>query len=337
MPSTTSTRQERQAVEIALEEPILEGECLCGCRQPVTRRFLPGHDARLKGRLLRLARGTDPADALVALRVLGWDRLLTGNRTTRRAARADTAGRRFGIEIELQLPRGMSRHTLAGRIAAASIPCEAENYNHHTRRHWKVTTDSSIGGNGAEVVSPPMSGADGLAQLATVLQVLRDAGCTVDVRCGIHVHIEASGMDRRQIAAVVRFYADRQSTFSAFQPPSRRDGRWCRDLTERHMAAVDSAFADSDNYQLRYMDRYRSVNVASYPKYGTIEHRQMAGSLSTKKITAWVELLLAMFAAVVEARPVGTSISEMLLELDLPEWVRTHFARRAAAFGFAVA
>jgi predicted nuclease with RNAse H fold len=45
--------------------------CGCGCRAPVSRRFLPGHDAKLKSRLLRAARLGDTV-AELQLRQLGW-------------------------------------------------------------------------------------------------------------------------------------------------------------------------------------------------------------------------------------------------------------------------
>jgi hypothetical protein len=52
-------------------EPEAPGLCECGCGAPVRRRFLPGHDAILKSRLLREARAGDAAKR--ALRRLGWN------------------------------------------------------------------------------------------------------------------------------------------------------------------------------------------------------------------------------------------------------------------------
>lgn len=48
--------------------------CECGCGRPVRRRFLPGHDARLRSRLLRGARAG--AAARKELARLGWSRAL---------------------------------------------------------------------------------------------------------------------------------------------------------------------------------------------------------------------------------------------------------------------
>jgi hypothetical protein len=52
--------------------------CECGCGAAVRRRFLPGHDARLRGRLVREARAGDLAHAELAR--LGWLRYIEKER-----------------------------------------------------------------------------------------------------------------------------------------------------------------------------------------------------------------------------------------------------------------
>lgn len=49
--------------------------CGCGCGKPVKRRFLPGHDAKLKSRLLKEARGGSEA-AKRNLEENGWSHFL---------------------------------------------------------------------------------------------------------------------------------------------------------------------------------------------------------------------------------------------------------------------
>ena len=54
--------------------------CGCGCGELVTRRFKPGHDARLKGEMLRAYRSGDPVDKQRAQLIAndnGWERYLT--------------------------------------------------------------------------------------------------------------------------------------------------------------------------------------------------------------------------------------------------------------------
>jgi hypothetical protein len=41
---------------------------------------------------------------------------------------------------------------------------------------------------------------------------------------------------------------------------------------------------------MRHFDRYRTVNVTAYPKYGSIEFRQHQGTLSYAKMLRWVKL-----------------------------------------------
>lgn len=47
-------------------------KCRCGCGSPVARRFLPGHDAKLKSYLVKEARAGRAA-ARAELRELGWE------------------------------------------------------------------------------------------------------------------------------------------------------------------------------------------------------------------------------------------------------------------------
>jgi hypothetical protein len=65
-------RYRRCAAPGAGPEPDAAGLCECGCGAPVRRRFLPGHDAILKSRLLAATRAGD--DARTQLERLGWNR-----------------------------------------------------------------------------------------------------------------------------------------------------------------------------------------------------------------------------------------------------------------------
>lgn len=51
--------------------PTTGNLCECGCGEPVARRFLPGHDAKLKSRLRREARAGS-ADAMAELLRRRW-------------------------------------------------------------------------------------------------------------------------------------------------------------------------------------------------------------------------------------------------------------------------
>lgn len=52
--------------------PTTGRKCRCGCGSAVARRFLPGHDAKLKSALVMRARAQD-TEAMAELTELGWD------------------------------------------------------------------------------------------------------------------------------------------------------------------------------------------------------------------------------------------------------------------------
>lgn len=55
--------------------PITGRKCGCGCGAPVKRKFLPGHDAKLKSRLLKEARDGS-GEAKRNLEEWGWSHFL---------------------------------------------------------------------------------------------------------------------------------------------------------------------------------------------------------------------------------------------------------------------
>ena len=77
-----------------------------------------------------------------------------------------TFTRKFGIEIEAY---NCSRERLARELREAGIEVTVEGYNHTTRPHWKLVTDSSLNGNDTfELVSPILVGEAGLRELEKV-------------------------------------------------------------------------------------------------------------------------------------------------------------------------
>ena len=64
---------------------------------------------------------------------------------------------KFGIEIEAY---NCNMERLARELREAGIHVAVEGYNHATRDHWKLVTDSSLQGNNTfELVSPILVGA----------------------------------------------------------------------------------------------------------------------------------------------------------------------------------
>lgn len=240
--------------------------------------------------------------------------------------------RRFGVEVEFT---GTSRREVEQKLRELdpSFPVEVQGYNHRVQSVWKLITDASVSagteGAGLEAVSPILSGPEGYAQLATLLKAIKLAGGTVDKSCGVHVHHDANDMSPLAVANMVTFYAKNQRMMDLMVSKSRRSteyNRYCRPLGNTETAEVESAVKGATPEELREaygplnrFDRFRTINVTSYPKYGTLEIRQHQGTLNAKKISAWVKVGQAMMVAAIAQNdgptPIFTELPELLAYL----------------------
>lgn len=229
-------------------------------------------------------------------------------------------GRRFGVEIEFS---GISRSEAEAALQAAGINAVNEAYNHTTRRHWKLVPDGSVRHEGSgcgELVSPPLRGEAGLVQLELAVTTLSNAGATVNVTTGIHVHHDMQGLSGSEIAAFVTLWSERQIAIDSLVSRSRRENRntFCQNLSDTELRNIQNEFIQTGRIRNSY-NRYRKINVMSYPKYGTIEIRQHQGSLDGAKLRHWILLTQALISAAknhVEAN-IRIDLAEMLADLNV--------------------
>ena len=200
-----------------------------------------------------------------------------------------TSTRFFGIEIEC---KDVTMEQARDAIVASGIPCRIESYGHSTPTSWKIVTDSSVY-NGFEVVSPKLSGNDGLEQVKKVAQALNQIGARVARDCGFHVHVDATNLNACTLHNILVRYAAYESTIDTLMPRSRRanENRFCRSTTEilgylrvpegRHGVRDYLSSIDSDQ-------RYYKVNVAAYLRHQTVEFRQHSGTTMATKMIPWI-------------------------------------------------
>lgn len=189
-----------------------------------------------------------------------------------------TFQRTFGIELEIY---GPSRVTLLSKLRAEGIEVEGELYNHTTRNHWKIVTDSSIRGeNGNEIVSPVLRGLEGIEQIKKVCIALSKAGAKVNKSCGFHVHIGADDLNVDNFKSLVKSYINLENSFDAIMPESRRGNTntYCKNLTSVSNI-VNKVEASSTVTEMArvFGGRYYKLNLQSYLKYSTVEFRQHSG------------------------------------------------------------
>jgi hypothetical protein len=286
-------------------------------------------------------------------RANGWvDRCQTCRRAVDAANRAarrrgdgvrSSGGRKFGVEIEFI---GATNYALEAALRSRGLVANVEGYNHRTRPGWKIVTDASVSG-GFELVSPPLRGRDGFEQLRKACEALAEVGARVSRSCGLHVHHEATDLSGADFGRLFRGWRANQPAIDGLVAPSRRQNVYCRPLSAAEVARVEQAPADARGIEglrrhFSYADRFRTLNIEPFGRYGTVEVRQHQGSTSYEKIAAWVAFGQAMIAAAKSGHevPVATDAPTLVAALPVPAAHAAvlrnraaHFARRPAAAG----
>lgn len=257
--------------------------------------------------------------------------------------------RTYGVEIEFF---GITQRAAKVAVRSAGISAMVERYNHRTPNgYWKIVYDVSVNATGTgidagcEIVSPVLSGEQGLLDLATVLKALREAGARVDKSCGIHVHHDARDFTNTTWRNLIKSYMKFEHIIDKLMPESRRDGNfYCKSLltdprmfgnvrmsTERAFQALGtrSGFRSLSRYFRQ--DRYYKINLQSYLRYGTVEFRHHGGSLNGTKVTNWIKLTQGMVERSVErggVRADGATLNNLFNACSADRETRTYFRRR---------
>ena len=209
------------------------------------------------------------------------------------------SNRKFGVEIECI---GMSQVDIANLLQNHGINAGVEEYNHTLRDYWKITYDSSVidnsnpSGRGAEVVSPPLSGEAGIAEVIHVAKILSEAGVDVNNTCGLHIHVDACDLAATDLASIFLRYAYFEQTIDRFMAPNRRENanQYClstRSIVENIRSSVMRNYGEmtvQDFISRIPRGRYYKVNIQAFLRHGTVEFRQHHGTINSKKIENWI-------------------------------------------------
>lgn len=203
---------------------------------------------------------------------------------------------KFGIEIEAY---NCNMERLARELREVGIRVAVEGYNHTTREHWKLVTDSSLQGNNTfELVSPILVGENGLKELETVCWVLDICNAKVNDSCGFHVHLDAAGFDLDTWKNLALTYKHLEHLIDAFMPGSRRSNTYCKSLSGVSDERIKSVGTVDDLREVFNNDRYHKVNFEAYSRHRTVEFRQHSGTTNFTKMENWIRFLngLIIFA-----------------------------------------
>lgn len=210
---------------------------------------------------------------------------------------------KFGVEIEFF---GIDVNTTINGLRQSGIEvADFDGYTHKVINAWKVTTDASVSSigtgrlSGLELVSPILYEDEGLEELEKVYEVLSDLGASVNRSCGTHVHFDVSDYTLSDMVNFLNLYYKNQTLINYLVPLSRRDNQFCRSITTNKIREINNAFDNGELIGINDIShiigtRYTKVNLRSYIKYGTVEFRQLNGTLDFSKTEAWIVLMYQM-------------------------------------------
>jgi hypothetical protein len=193
----------------------------------------------------------------------------------------------YGIEIECYIPNGYFSSNEVGRYHSGS---QISGFPHG----WTAQEDGSIRDRGpvgyvaVEIVSPVLSGEQGLTEIVAVVDWLNSVEAKVTAHCGLHVHVGAAHLSTSEIVTLINEFRCYERVLFALNGSKAQDrytNRYCKN------SAMWAGNPQTDRYQSLNL-----TNLMSSKK--TVEFRLGAGTLDVEAILALVIAFTGLVAKV---------------------------------------
>ena len=158
------------------------------------------------------------------------------------------------------------------------------HYRHSDGLHWDLKTDSSCG---YEIASPIVTTYTQLLAATKIVDTIKNAGGTVNEKCGLHVHVDMNGIDSETFERVMRFMSRYEEAFFLLADTSRQNNQYCRKLEEQ--AALIKQGTD---FRYAWNAKHYWLNGTHLRGQGTLEFRLMSSHLEAEYIMGWVLFLV---------------------------------------------
>jgi len=139
---------------------------------------------------------------------------------------------------------------------------------------------------------------DAELRLYRLCKIMQDLGLRVNKSCGLHVHMDARGINKPVAIKNARIMDAWLCAMQELGPLSRRDNSYCR-------------------FGIAAGCRYRAVNIRALESHRTLEVRLGSATLDYTKVIAWIRLLEVVRA--VRSKPKPASCLSTLEQLPLPK------------------
>ena len=248
--------------------------------------------------------------------------------------------RTFGAEYEIGFPRSLPA-TADALEEKTGQAVQAPGYTHAATAYWKLVSDSTVDVPDrvpGELVSPKLSGADGLRKVESMLNavsMLPGGGPAVNSTSGHHIHLDASNLSLEDVKKVAAAFYIYEEAFDVLMPTSRQAD--VNDMVWSHRGHIPGNNEDAVNMikRARSFDelvevfnpdhqggakRYYKLNLTNLSpthderrgQIKTMEFRQHSATWEAEKSCAWIMLLQLFVEYFKSQRQFPTSPTEPL-------------------------
>lgn len=207
----------------------------------------------------------------------------------------------------LPLIKAFSRY-LSGKVSdgevGLEIECEGTNLFNTPVSYWSCHQDGSLRPHGEHppieyVLRKPLNREEIPKALAYLTAKLKATGSSIDdsPRTSVHVHVNCQKLTLKQVYQFICLYLIFEDLLVSFSGPDRIGNLFCLRAkdAEYQIIVLEQAVQKEDYRELFSNElRYSSCNVASLGKFGSLEFRSMRGTVDSKLIQQWVDILLLL-------------------------------------------
>ena len=160
--------------------------------------------------------------------------------------------------------------------------------------YWKTERDGSLRDGKEYVLKAPVSLEETSAALLSLKAELTDSKPSFSFRTSVHVHLNVQEMTHKEICSLIYLYYLLEEPLMTYCGRSRKGNRFCLRLQDadgvinnlRLLFNVGMEFAVNNIDQDAV--RYSALNIASLPKYGSLEFRAMEGNIDINRLNIWL-------------------------------------------------
>ena len=212
--------------------------------------------------------------------------------------------RRYFAPVAKKLLKALRNVLGEDRVADRPV-----GYHQGTHDVWNVEYDSSTGW---EVITPILSGVEGVLELCKALKVLnivqKNEGLLLNADTGTHIHLGWNAKTP-QIKNLIHLQSIFEPALACLVAPSRiaqfdgytydckKPNIYCRPISSYISSRTLENIRTFPQLKSKY-DKYCTLNIQGLKKLGTVEFRMHSGTLSLQKILLWLSLQQQLLHAV---------------------------------------